>query len=69
MTLVAQNHQDYLNYLRKEGRAAKSATVRQLVNRDIPMFEQHIRQAKQIGVRVGADTNTTRVGRISARER
>jgi putative membrane protein len=69
MTLVAQNHQDYLNYFRKEGRAAKSAPVRQLVNRDIPMLEQHIQQAKQIGVRVGADTITTRVGRISARER
>jgi putative membrane protein len=68
MTLVAQNHQDYLNYFRKEGRAAKSAPVRDLVNRDIPMLEQHIQQAKQIGVRVGADTVTTRVGRISARE-
>jgi putative membrane protein len=69
MTLVAQNHQDYLNYFRKEGRAAKSAPVRELVNRDIPMLEQHIQQAKQIGVRVGADTVTTKVGRISARER
>jgi putative membrane protein len=69
MTLVAQNHQDYLNYFRKEGRAAKSAPVRELVNRDIPMLEQHIQQAKQIGVRVGADTITTKVGRISVKER
>ena len=69
MTLVAQNHQDYLNYLRKEGRAAKSAPVRELVNRHIPMLELHIQQAKQIGVRVGADTVTTKIGKISARER
>ena len=69
MTLVAQNHQDYLNYLRKEGRAAKSSPVRELVNRHIPMFEQHIQQAKQIGIRVGADTVTTGVGKISAKQR
>jgi hypothetical protein len=33
------------------------------------MLEQHIQQAKQIGVRVGADTVTTKVGRLSAKER
>ena len=69
MTLVAQNHQDYLDYFRKEGRAANSAPVRQLVNRGIPVLEQHLRQAKQVGVRVGADTTTSRVGRISATQR
>lgn len=66
MTLVAQNHQDYLDYFRKEGRGAKSAPVRQLVNRNIPMLERHIRDAKQIGATVGADTTTTRYGKISA---
>ncbi len=69
MTLVAQNHQDYLNYFRKEGRAANSAPVRDLVNRGIPVLERHIREAKQIGARVGADTTTTRNGRISANPR
>ena len=69
MTLMAQNHQDYLDYFRKEGRAANSAPVRQLVNRGIPVLEQHLRQSKQIGARVGADTTTSRVGRISATQR
>ena len=69
MTLIAQNHQDYLDYFRKEGRAAHSAPVRQLVNRGIPVLEQHLRQSKQIGARVGADTTTSRVGRISATQR
>jgi putative membrane protein len=69
MTLVAQNHQDYLNYFRKEGRGAKSAPVRELVNRGIPMLEQHLQQAKQIGIRVGADTVTTRDGKISVKDR
>jgi len=66
MTLMAQNHKDYLDYFRKEGRAAKSAPVRQVVNRTIPMLERHIRDAKQIGGTVGADTTTSRYGKISA---
>ena len=66
MTLEAQNHQDYLDYFRKEGRGADSAPVRQLVNRNIPVLERHIREAKQIGSTVGADTTTTRYGKISA---
>ena len=71
MTLVLQNNQDYLDYFRKEGRAANSAPVRNLVNRGIPILEQHLREGKQIGARVGADTNTTdsRYGRISIKDR
>lgn len=68
MSLEAQNHQDYLDYFRKEGRGANSAPVRELVNRGIPVLEQQIRQAKQIGVRVGADTVTTSYGRISVNQ-
>ena len=60
MTLEGQNHNDYLSYFRKEGRAANSAAVRQVVNRRIPMLEQHLRQAKDIGGKVGV------VGRISS---
>jgi putative membrane protein len=60
MTLEVQNHDDYLSYFRKEGRAAKSAAVRQQVSRGIPILEQHLRQAKEIGDKVGV------VGRISS---
>jgi putative membrane protein len=68
MTLVAQNHREYLDSFRKEGRGANSAPVRQRVNRTIPMLEQHFRLAKQIGGRVGADTTTVRDARLSASE-
>jgi putative membrane protein len=69
MTLMVQNHKDYLDYFRKEGRAAKSGPVRRLVDRGIPLLEEHVSQAKRIGARVGADTNTSRAGRVSAREK
>jgi predicted outer membrane protein len=71
MTLVLQNNQDYLDYFRKEGRAANSEPVRNLVDRGIPVLEQHLREGKQIGARVGADTVTTdsRYGKISIKDR
>jgi putative membrane protein len=55
MTLVIQNHQDYLNYWRKEGRAAKSSPVRQLVDSGLPTLEQHWSMAREIGAKVGAE--------------
>jgi putative membrane protein len=69
MTLVAQNHRQYLDYFRQEGRGANSASVRERVNRVIPMLEHHFRLAKQIGGRVGADTAAVKNGRLSASER
>jgi putative membrane protein len=57
MTLMIQNRKDYVDYFRKEGRGAKSAPVRELVNAGLPVLEQHYSMAKQIGPRVGADPN------------
>jgi putative membrane protein len=57
MTLMIQNHKDYVDYFRKEGRAANSAPVRNLVSAGLPMLEQHWNTAKQIGVKVGANPN------------
>lgn len=65
MTMVIQNRKDYLDYFRKEGRAAKSAPVRELVRREIPILERQMNQAKQIGARVGADTTPSGNGRVS----
>jgi hypothetical protein len=59
MTLVIQNHEDYLSYWRKEGRAAKSSPVRQLVNNDLPTLEQHWSMAREIGGKVGAEMKRT----------
>jgi putative membrane protein len=57
MTLMIQNHKDYVDYFRKEGRAAKSAQVRNLVSAGLPTLEQHWNMAKQVGAKVGANPN------------
>jgi putative membrane protein len=59
MTLMIQNHKDYITYFRTDGRAANSAQVRNRVSADLPTLEQHLNMAQQIGVKVGADPNTT----------
>jgi len=59
MTLMIQDHKDYIDYFQKEGRAAQSTQVRNLVSAGLPMLEQHWSLAKQIGVKVGANPNAT----------
>jgi putative membrane protein len=59
MTTVIQHQQDMLDYFQKEGRAANSAPVRDLVNDGTPVLQQHVRLGKQVGAEVGADTVTT----------
>jgi putative membrane protein len=56
MTLMIQQHQDEVEYFSKEGRAANSAPVRSLVTTGLPILQQHLSLAKQIGNRVGVDT-------------
>jgi putative membrane protein len=59
MTTVVQDHKDYINYFEKEGRAARSSQVRQLVERDVATLRSLFRDAKRIGGQVGADTTAT----------
>jgi putative membrane protein len=59
MTMVIRNLKDYLDYLQKEGRAAKTSQVRDLVNNDIPVLHNQLATAKRIGGKVGADTSPT----------
>jgi len=59
ITTVVQDHKDYINYFEKEGRAARSSQVRQLVERDVATLRSHFTQAKRIGGQVGADTTAT----------
>jgi putative membrane protein len=59
MSMEIENHKDYINYLEKEGRASNSSQVRNLVERVLPVFMAHFREAKRIGAQVGADTDVT----------
>jgi putative membrane protein len=68
ITTVVQDHKDYINYFEKEGQAAQSSQVRQLVNRDLGTLRSHFTQAKRIGGQVGADTTATlRSERLSSK--
>lgn len=69
MTLMIQSHNGYVNYWRKEGRAARSAPVRQLVNAGLPTLEGHLDMAKRIGKRIGVDAESALAGRRVAAER
>jgi putative membrane protein len=59
MTTEIQNHKDYIDYLQREGRAARTAEVRQAVNRSLPVLQDDFAQAKRVGAQVGANTNVT----------
>jgi putative membrane protein len=52
---VIETHQANVNYLQKEGRAADAGTVRRHAADDLPIWQQHLRTARQIGKQVGAD--------------
>jgi putative membrane protein len=55
MTLMVQHHHDMVTYWQKEGRASQSSQVRQLVNRGLPILEQHFAEAKRIARQVGVN--------------
>jgi len=69
MTFMIQSHNGYLNYWRKEGRAARSAPVRQVVNRGLPTLEEHMDMAQRIGKRIGVDSKAALAGRRIAADR
>ena len=58
MTLMIQNHKDYITAFRTDGKNAHSNQVRNLVSSDLGTLEQHLSMAQQVGAKVGADPNT-----------
>jgi putative membrane protein len=54
-TIMVQQLHDRMTYWQKEGRAANSAQVRNLVNRDLPTVEQLYAQAQQVARQVGVN--------------
>jgi putative membrane protein len=59
ITTVVQDRKDYIDYFEKEGRAARSSQVRQLVNRDVTTLRSHFTEGKRVGGQVGADVNVS----------
>ena len=56
VTMAVQNHKDAIDYFQREGQAAHSDEVRDLVASTLPTLQDHFKQAKQVGAQVGADT-------------
>ena len=52
---VIENLESMLPYFQKEGRAARSAPVRNLVEEELPALQQNLAMAKRIGEQVHAD--------------
>jgi putative membrane protein len=59
MSLMVQDHKDYIDYFEKEGRASNSSQVRTLVDQTLPVLMRHFNDAKRVGAQVGADTDVT----------
>ena len=57
MSLMVQEHKEYLDYFQREGRGARSADVRAMANREIPILWDHFNLAKRVGDQVDAKTN------------
>ena len=63
LSTIADHNQAVLSYLQKEGRAAHSPQVRQLVGNDIPTWQQDMTLAQQAGNQIGVDVNDN--GRVT----
>jgi putative membrane protein len=55
MGSMVQNHSARVSAFENERRVAHSADVRDLITRDLPALQSHLRLAQQVGLQVGAD--------------
>jgi putative membrane protein len=62
MTAMVDNHQEAVNVLQSRGLSSASTQVRTLVNRGLPIVQEHLRMARQISTQVGQDSIATIAG-------
>ena len=55
-TMMIETHNDDVSYFENEGKQAHAAPVKNYVDRTLPMWQDHLNAAKQLAVKVGADT-------------
>jgi len=55
MTSMIQHHQQDISLLQSQGTSAKSAEARQMVAAALPVLQQHLSMATQVGGQVGAN--------------
>src|SRR4029453_911018 len=55
MTSMIQHHQQDISTLQSQGQSAKSAEARQMIAATVPVLQQHLSMATQVGGQVGAN--------------
>jgi len=55
MTSMIQHHQQDISVLQSQGQSAKSAEARQMIAASLPVLQQHLSMATQVGGQVGAN--------------
>ena len=56
MQAMIQGHQDDINQFQTQSQSARSTQVRNLASGSLPLLQQHLSLAAQVGSQVGADT-------------
>jgi putative membrane protein len=62
MNLMIRGHQEDVNEFQSRGQSASSIQIRNLANFNLPLLQQHLSLAVQVGNQVGADTTTVVAG-------
>lgn len=62
MSQMIRGHQKAVNQFQTHSRSASSAQIRTLATNSLPVLQQHLSLAVQVGNQVGADTTTTVAG-------
>jgi putative membrane protein len=62
MNLMIRGHQQDVNEFQSRSRSASSAQIRNLASFNLPMLQQHLSLAVQVGNQVGADSTTVVAG-------
>jgi predicted outer membrane protein len=62
MNLMIRGHQENVNEFQSRGQSASSTQIRNLANFNLPLLQQHLSLAVQVGNQVGADTTTVVAG-------
>jgi putative membrane protein len=66
VTTVIRQHVDDVDYFKNEGESARSAPVRNLVAYMLPILQDHLTSARQVGKQVGVDSAVVARNRHSA---
>jgi putative membrane protein len=62
MSLMIKGHQRDVNNFQSQGQSARSNQVRTLATNSLPVLQQHLSLAVQVGSQVGADTTSNYAG-------